>query len=50
MDFSLSGEQQALQDSVRRFAQKELPEIARAIEESDEPPSLELRHRYAALG
>jgi alkylation response protein AidB-like acyl-CoA dehydrogenase len=50
MDFSLSGEQQALQDSVRRFAQKELPEIARAIEESDEPPSLELRHRYAELG
>lgn len=50
MDFSLSEQQQALQDSVRRFAQKELPEIARAIEESDEPPSLELRHRYAELG
>ncbi|MCI5105568.1 MAG: acyl-CoA dehydrogenase family protein, partial [Pseudomonadales bacterium] len=50
MDFSLSEQQQTLQDSVRRFAQKELPEIARAIEESDEPPSLELRHRYAELG
>lgn len=50
MDFSLSAEQRALQDSVRQFAQRELPEIAREIELSDEPPGMELRRRYAELG
>ena len=50
MDFTLSEEQQALQQSVRRFAQKELPEIARQIEVSDEPPDIELRKRFAELG
>lgn len=50
MDFTLSEEQRALQESVRQFAQRELPEIAREIEQSDEPPSLELRKRYAELG
>ncbi|MCH2356903.1 MAG: acyl-CoA dehydrogenase family protein [Pseudomonadales bacterium] len=50
MDFTLSEEQQALQQSVRRFAQKELPEIARQIEASDEPPDMELRRRFAVLG
>ena len=50
MDFTLSEEQQVLQQSVRRFAQKELPEIARQIEASDEPPDMELRRRYAELG
>ncbi len=50
MDFTLSEEQRALQESVRQFAQRELPDLARAIELSDEPPSLELRKRYAELG
>ena len=50
MDFVLSEEQQALQQSVRQFAQKELPEIARQVEETDEPPGIELRKRYAELG
>ena len=50
MDFSLSAEQRALQDSVRQFAHKELPEIARAVEEADEPPNLEVRKRFAKLG
>ncbi len=50
MDFTLSPEQQALQESVRKFAQQELPDIAREIEETDEPASLELRHRFAELG
>lgn len=50
MDFTLSDEQRALQESVRQFAQKELHEIARAIEESDEPVSLDLRRRYGELG
>lgn len=50
MDFTLTPEQVALQESVRKFAQRELPDIARAIEESDEPVSLELRKRYGELG
>jgi len=50
MDFTLNAEQRALQESVRQFAQGELPEIAREIELSDEPPSLELRKRYAEMG
>ena len=50
MDFSLSEAQIALQQSVRKFAQQELPAIAREIEESDAPPGIELRKRYAELG
>lgn len=50
MDFTLSPEQRALQESVRKFAQKELPDIARDIEESDEPVSEALRKRYGELG
>ncbi|MDA1372237.1 MAG: acyl-CoA dehydrogenase family protein [Proteobacteria bacterium] len=50
MDFTLSEEQQALQASVRQFAQKELPGIAKEIEEKDEPPSIALRKRFAELG
>ena len=47
MDFTLSDQQVALKQSVQKFAQKELPDIARQIEESDEPPGIELRKRYA---
>ncbi len=50
MDFTLSDEQLALQQSVRKFAQQELPDIARQIEESDEPASIELRRRFGELG
>ena len=50
MDFTLSDQQVALKQSVQKFAQKELPDIARQIEESDEPPGIELRKRYAELG
>jgi|TARA_B100002003_G_scaffold251934_1_gene299080 alkylation response protein AidB-like acyl-CoA dehydrogenase len=50
VDFTLTEEQRALQDSVRQFAEKELPDIAREIETNDEPPSIELRKRYAELG
>lgn len=50
MDFTLSAEQRALQESVRQFAQRELPAIAQDIERSDEPPDLALRKRYAELG
>lgn len=50
MDFRLSAEQLALQESVRRFARGELPGIAAEIERSDEPPGIELRRRFAELG
>ena len=50
MDFTLSEEQRALQDTARRFAREELSDVAREIEERDEPLSLEWRRRYAEMG
>ncbi|UZW55999.1 acyl-CoA dehydrogenase family protein [Sphingobium sp. JS3065] len=50
MDFSLSSDQQALQETARQFAQRELPTIARDLEERNIPPSRELVRRYAELG
>ena len=50
MNFTLSEEQQALQNSVRKFAQTELPEIAKQIEETGRPPNMEIRKRFGELG
>lgn len=50
MDFTLSEEQTALQETVRRFAQTELPDIAREVEETDESPGPDVMHRFAELG
>ena len=50
MNFTLSEEQKALQDSVRKFAQTELPEIAKQIEETGHPPNMEIRKRFGELG
>jgi len=50
MDFSLSEEQRALQKTVRRFAQVELADLARQIEEDDRPPNREVVKRYAGMG
>ena len=50
MDFSLSDEQRALQDTVRRFAQNELPDIAREIEQNDEAAGPEVMKRFADMG
>ena len=50
MDFTLTAEQQALRESVRRFARQELPAIARQVEADDEPPGMEVRKRFAELG
>lgn len=50
MDFTLSEEQKLLQQSVRQFANKELPALAREIEAQDEPASIELRRRFGELG
>ena len=50
MNFTLSEEQKALQNSVRKFAQTELPEIAKQIEETGHPPNIEIRKRFGELG
>ena len=50
MNFDLSEEQRALQASVRKFAQNELPEVAKKVEETNQPPGIELRKRYSELG
>ena len=50
MDFLLTTEQQMLQDTARRFAEDELQDHAKQIEESNTPPSLALRKRFAEMG
>jgi alkylation response protein AidB-like acyl-CoA dehydrogenase len=50
MDFTLNSEQQALQDTVRRFAQTDLPEVAKDVELEDKAPSAAVMKRYAELG
>ncbi len=50
MDFRLSETQLALQDTARKFATGELVEVARRLEEEDEPVPLELRRRYGEMG
>jgi len=50
MDFSLSEEQLALQETAGRFAVAELPDVARDCEENDEPPSREVVRRFAEMG
>ena len=50
MDFSLTEEQTALQDMVRRFATTELPAIAKQVEEEDNAPPASMVKRFAELG
>jgi len=50
MDFKLSDEQLALQETARKYAQERLPALAQHIEESGEPPSHELIREYASMG
>jgi len=50
LDFTLSDEQRALQNAAREYAQERLPEIAREIEESGEPPSRALIAEFAGHG
>ena len=50
MDFNLNEQQQALQETVRKFAKKELPDIAKEIEKNDQPPGRDLLKRFAELG
>ncbi len=50
MDFSLNQEQEQLVETVRRFAQAELLDEARRIEDEDEPASHAIVKRYAEFG
>ena len=50
MEFSLNEEQLALQQTVRSFANKELPALAAEIERTDTAPGRALRERFAELG
>ncbi len=50
MDFQLTDDQRALQETARRFARSELPAVARELEAKNEPVSQALRRRYAEMG
>lgn len=50
MDFQLTDDQRALQETARRFARTELVSVARELEAKNEPVSMALRKRYAELG
>ena len=50
MDFSLNEEQLALQATARRFAKAELLDVAKTVEEKDEPPGPDIVQRFAEMG
>ena len=50
MDFGLTDEQEQLRDTARKFAQAELPALARTLEQNNEPVPETMMQRYAALG
>jgi len=50
MDFRLTTEQEQLRNAARRFAQAELPALAREMEETNDPVPREMMKRYASLG
>jgi len=50
MDFQLTSEQSALQDSARRFARERLPAVARQCEETAQPPDRQVVRAYAEMG
>jgi alkylation response protein AidB-like acyl-CoA dehydrogenase len=50
MDFTLSEESRALQESARRFAQSELPTLADEVERTAHPVPHDWLKRYAEMG
>lgn len=50
MDFQLTDDQKSLQDAARRFAQNELPDLARELEEKNIAVPRDWVKRYADLG
>ena len=47
MDFNLNEQQRELKETARKFAEKELVDVAKEIEKNDIPPSRELLKRFA---
>jgi len=50
MSFELSGEQTELREAARKFARRELWDLARELEEKDLPLPAEMRRTYGRLG
>lgn len=50
MDFTLSDEQKTLQEMVRKFAQTELVDIARQVEQTATPVGHDVLKRFAEMG
>jgi butyryl-CoA dehydrogenase len=50
MDFTLDDDQRALQETARRFARSELPELAKRCEADNAPVPEEMLARYAEMG
>ena len=50
MDFQLTRQQRALQETARSFARQEMTEVARTLEETDEALPREHIKRYAEMG
>ncbi len=50
MDFRLTEQQRELQDAARVFARKELPDLAREMEEKDFPVPADRVRQYGAMG
>ena len=50
MDFRLTEQQRELQDAARVFARRELPDLAREMEEKDFPVPVEMVRQYGAMG
>jgi butyryl-CoA dehydrogenase len=50
MDFQLNDEQRELQETARKFARSELPELAREMEEKAEPTPADMRRRFGEMG
>ena len=50
MDFNLTEDQRSLQDTVRRFAEAELFELARECEKKDNPPPPSILKKFAEMG
>ncbi|MBV0911028.1 acyl-CoA dehydrogenase family protein [Anianabacter salinae] len=50
MDFQLTEDQKSLQEAARRFAQEQLPDLAKELESSNKPVPAEWLARYADMG
>jgi len=49
MDFNLNEQQRALKETARKFAEKELIDVAKEIEKNDTPPGKDILKRFSVL-